>query len=62
MSDQMSKAEQGVRCLSKDIASVKTDIVKIRKNASEESKRLEKLIGDTVEKKLADPRGQDPAL
>ena len=52
MTDRLNKAELGVKCLSKDVAAVKSDIVRVRKTAAEESVRLEKLIGETVEKKL----------
>ena len=54
MTDRLHKAEQNVKVLSKDVTFIKSDMVKVKKNVSLESTRLEKLIVETVDKKLSD--------
>ena len=52
MTDRMGKTEQSVRCLSQDLASVRGDIADVKKKAAEDADRVEKLVEDTINRKL----------
>ena len=52
MTDRMSKTEQSVKCLSQDMAFVKADLSRVRREASNEAARVERMVGDIVDKKL----------
>ena len=56
MTDRLGKTEQSVKCLSQDLAAVRTDISKVKRKASEEGIRMERMIEDLVDRKLATTR------
>ena len=53
MTDRLGKAEQSVKCLSQDMATVMTDIGRLKSKAAVDEHRLEKVVEAVVEKKLA---------
>lgn len=60
MTDRLNKAEQGVKSLSQDMTVVKADIARVRADASRESTRIDKMIGEVVDKKLELLRPSSP--
>ena len=54
VTDRLNKAELSVKCLSQDMAAVKADLSMVKKKA-DDSKRIEKIVGDLVDKKLRAP-------
>ena len=52
MADRLGNTEQSVKCLSKDVATVKADLAKVKRKASEDTLKLERLVERVVEKKL----------
>lgn len=53
MTDRMGKTEQSVKALSQDVTSIRRDLVAVRKEAGTEAVRVEKLIEEVVDRKMA---------
>ena len=52
VSDRLNKAELSVKCLAQDVATVKTDLNKMRKKA-DDSGRIERIVGEVMDRRMA---------